>query len=365
MNVLYGINVKSASKGRYRIVGYKFLDFRTGFIKDLTLDDMLNSSENEYFTRINGYLLGKYFRINANYSCYVIEDYGSLRRLRLDIDTGYQEGVYDKPTVFVDDNIKLFEDNNCLDSDLDYYAIDMHLIYIYKHKESKVYKYSYNLYSRFMFNVKDKKDILDKNSILDKLVDLRNSILYKLYSKLFNIVNNTCIAIQNTYILKGNIDTLLVPKGCNYVIFDNLESKEIILPHNVEAMYSTRHSVKFSKLYISKQMNLGCLLDFLVIYILEENLSIDTINSNDQLKYVNLYKDSIFIKDGTVYLDNYKYIAKISWRDFEYTGLIHYSSNPCLGLIKHIVNNCNSVNSIIDFLAYELGLSFAFNIEVY
>ena len=47
------------------------------------------------------------------------------------------------------------------------------------------------------------------------------------------------------------------------------------------------------------------------------------------------------------------------------TGLIHYSSNPCLGLIKHILNSCNSVNSIIDFLACKLGLRFALNIEVY
>jgi len=46
------------------------------------------------------------------------------------------------------------------------------------------------------------------------------------------------------------------------------------------------------------------------------------------------------------------------------TGLIHYSSNPYLRLIKHIVNNCNSVNSIIDFLVYELGLIFAFNMVV-
>lgn len=288
-----------------------------------------------------------------------------MRRLRLDIDTGYQEGVYEKPTVFIDDNIKLFEDNNCLDSDLDYYVMDMHLIYIYKHKESKIYKYSYDLCSRFVFNVEDKKDILDKNSILDKSVDLRNSSLYKLYSKLSNSVNNTYITIQNTYILKGNTDTLLVPNDCKYIIFVNTESKEIILPPNIEAMYSTRHSVKFSKLYISKQMNLGCLLDFLLIYILDENLSIDTINSGEQLRYVNLYRDSIFIKDSTVCLDNYEYIVKISWRGHEYTDLIHYSSNPCLGLIKHIVNNCNSVNSIIDFLAYELGLRFALNIEVY
>jgi len=41
------------------------------------------------------------------------------------------------------------------------------------------------------------------------------------------------------------------------------------------------------------------------------------------------------------------------------TGLIHYSSNPYLRLIKQIVT------SIIDFLAYELGLRFALNIEVY
>lgn len=46
MNILYGINVRTVSKSRYRVVGYKFLDLRTGFIKDLTLDEMLNSSEN-------------------------------------------------------------------------------------------------------------------------------------------------------------------------------------------------------------------------------------------------------------------------------------------------------------------------------
>ena len=111
-------------------------------------------------------------------------------------------------------------------------------------------------------------------------------------------------------------------------------------------------------------MNLSCLLDFLVIYLLDENISIDKINSGEQLRYVNLYRDSVFVKDGIVYLDSYEYIAKISWRGYG-DGLIPYSSNSRLGLIKHIINNCNSVNSVINFLAYELGLSFAFNIEVY